>query len=349
MKILIVKTSSLGDIIHTFPALTDAATHFPAAQFDWVVEENFAEVVRWHQAVHEVIPVAIRRWRKKLGSSLFNGEIRNFYRKLRAQHYDIVIDAQGLLKSAWFITRFARGLRCGLNYASSWEGFAATALQRRVAVNPDGHAVTRMRQLFAQCLQYSLPVNALANYGFKKELLTTPIAHSNYVVFLHGTTWPTKHYPETYWRELAHLAQAAQLTVLLPWGNTQEQERAQRIAADLPAVHVLPKCDLTAMAGILYHARAIVGLDTGLGHLAAAMGLPVILLYGPTDPAKLGEFGLQQKHLSASFACSPCWQEKCQYSGESVVKPACFAELTPALIWKQLQGLMRAPDVTIHS
>ena len=101
MRVLLVKTSSLGDVIHTLPALTDAQRAIPGIQFDWVVEEGFAEIPAWHPAVAQVIPVAIRRWRKHPLQTLRSGEWRRFKARLRETHYDLVIDAQGLLKSAW--------------------------------------------------------------------------------------------------------------------------------------------------------------------------------------------------------------------------------------------------------
>ncbi|HIQ53746.1 MAG TPA: lipopolysaccharide heptosyltransferase I, partial [Pseudomonas pachastrellae] len=146
MRVLLIKTSSLGDVIHTLPALTDAARAIPGIRFDWVVEEGFAEIPSWHPAVDAVIPVAIRRWRKKPLQAVRSGEWGNFKRRLRETQYDLVIDAQGLLKSAW-LTRYARAEVVGLDKSSAREPLAARFYQRRLAVAWGQHAVERTRQL----------------------------------------------------------------------------------------------------------------------------------------------------------------------------------------------------------
>ena len=156
MRVLLIKTSSLGDVIHTLPALTDAMNALPGIQFDWVVEEGFAEIPTWHPAVANVIPVAIRRWRKNLWQTVKNGEWRRFKQRLRDTRYDLVIDAQGLLKSAW-LTRYVKAPVAGLDKTSAREPMAARFYDRPYAVARGQHAVERLRQLFAQALGYRVP------------------------------------------------------------------------------------------------------------------------------------------------------------------------------------------------
>lgn len=338
MRILLVKTSSMGDIIHSLPALTDASRAYPDISFDWVVEENFAEIPRWHSCVAKVIPVALRRWRKKPWQSIASGEIHHFIKRLRQENYTHVVDAQSLIKSA-LLTRLSRGERVGLNWHSAWEPLASLAYQKRIAVDPKLHAVTRMRALLAGALDYTLPT-AVADYGIAKERLPNSPYPQPYLVFLHATTWTTKHWPVEYWQQLLTITVREGFSVLLPWGNVKEQAQAQTIASENPQAIVLPKLDLTAMAGVIAKAKAVVTVDTGLGHLAAALNVPTISLYGPTDPLKTGTVGANQTHMAADFPCAPCLQSECTYQGKAEVFPACFATINPQRVWQQLATVL---------
>ncbi len=339
MRVLVIKTSSMGDIIHTLPALTDAGKAIPAIRFDWVVEENFAEIPHWHPLVDQVIPVAIRRWRKNLFSPQTRQEIKTFCETLRTTHYDLIIDAQGLFKSVW-ITWLAKGKVCGLDRQSAREPFTAFFYQQQCSAPWNLHAVTRLRHLFSQALNYSLP-EAMADYGINRAQLGGG-EPQDYLVFLHGTTWPTKHWPEEYWLQLANIAKQQGLRVLLPWGNVTEQERAERIAANCSGAEVLPRQDLVGIAKILARAKAIVSVDTGLGHLAAALDVPTVSLYGPTDPALTGAMGQSQVHLSAAFPCAPCFSRECTYAGatRAAVFPPCFSVLPPERVWEALASFL---------
>lgn len=310
MRVLIIKTSSLGDVIHTLPALTDAAHAIPGIRFDWVVEEGFAEIPSWHPAVDQVIPVAIRRWRKNLWQTIKSGEWKAFKQRVRERKYDLVIDAQGLVKSAW-LTRYVKAPVAGLDRYSAREGWASRFYDRRLSVATGQHAVERVRQLFAMALAYDLP-EGIGNYGLDLERLQLPPA-APYVVFLHGTTWATKHWPEAYWRELAERMGRRKLEVRLPWGNPAEKARAERIAQGLNNCQVLPKLNLAGVARVLAAAKACVAVDTGLGHLAAALDVPTISLFGPTNPGLTGAYGRTQIHQASDWPCAPCLQKKCTY------------------------------------
>ncbi|MCF5575439.1 lipopolysaccharide heptosyltransferase I, partial [Pseudomonas syringae] len=231
MRVLLIKTSSLGDVIHALPALTDAARALPGIRFDWVVEEGFAEIPAWHPAVDRVIPVAIRRWRKNLWQTFRSGEWRRFKDRLREQRYDLVIDAQGLFKSAW-LTRYIDAPVAGLDRDSAREPVASRFYDRALPVARGQHAVERLRQLFAQALGYPLPVG-MGDYGLKPLAALDGAPQAPFVLFLHGTTWDTKHWPEVYWRQLAELMAARGFQVQLPWGNPTEKARAERIAEGL--------------------------------------------------------------------------------------------------------------------
>lgn len=342
MRILIVKTSSLGDVIHTLPALTDAGKNISSLTIDWVVEENFAEIPAWHPLVNHVIPVAIRRWRKNIFSVKTWSQFYQFRRLLREKQYDLIIDAQGLLKSA-MVTRMARGVCCGLDRKSARGSWAACFYQKTFFVDQQQHAVTRMRQLFSQALGYVLP-NTVPDYGVDRNIFSPHQPSAKYLVFLHGTTWPTKHWPEAYWVALATLANQANFSVKLPWGNLLEQERAQRIAAQCPQVEVLPKLDLTSMATVLANATAIAAVDTGLGHLAAALDVPTVSIYGPTNPLLTGAMGQSQQHLAAQFPCAPCLNRECThfaYTSKQLSYPPCFTSISPESVWAMLKTFIK--------
>lgn len=298
MRVLLIKTSSLGDVIHTLPALTDAMRANPKIRFDWVVEEGFAEIPRWHPAVDQVIPVAIRRWRKNLLQTWRNGEWYAFKQRIHQQEYDLVIDAQGLLKSAW-LTRGFKAPVVGFNRKSAREPLASFFYDRKIAVAQGQHAVERTRQLFSQALGYSLPLG-MGAYSLHRERLATTEQHAPYVLFLHGTTWPSKHWPQAEWRALAQQLTAENIAVRIPWGNASEEARAHVIADGLSSVQVLPRLNLSGVAAQIAGAQACVAVDTGLGHLAAALDVPCVSLYGPTLPGRVGAYGQGQVHLCAS-------------------------------------------------
>jgi heptosyltransferase-1 len=320
MRVLIIKMSSMGDIIHTLPALTDALQAIPGIQFDWVVEEGFVEIPRWHKAVERVIPIALRRWRKKnFWQAIKSGEIKRFRAQLQSSRYDLIIDAQASIKSA-LVTYFAKGTRCGLDQYSVRERFANLAYEKKYSVSRQQHAIKHLRQLFATILGYDVP-NTIPDYGIDlNRLPILPIVlPERYLVFVPNTHWPSKQWPEANWIALIKLAGAGGFKILLPWGNPQEHELVQRLAATDPNVQVLPKLKLTEIASILSNATAAVCVDTGLSHLAAALNLPNITLYGPTDPALIGTLGKAQIHMQGS---------------------ASFHDLHPEQVWIKLESLL---------
>jgi heptosyltransferase-1 len=351
LRVLLIKTSSLGDVIHTLPALTDAARAIPGIQFDWVVEEGFAEIPLWHPAVAQVIPVALRRWRKNLWQTLRSGEWAAFKQRLQSTDYDLVIDAQGLLKSA-LLTRYAKAPVAGLDRQSAREPLASRFYDRPQAVAWGQHAVQRVRQLFAQALGYPLPAG-VGDYGLSRARLAGDAVAAPYVLFLHGTTWATKHWPEAYWRQLAERLNGQGQAVQLPWGNAEEQARAERLAQGLEHVTVLPKLNLAGVAKVVAGARACVAVDTGLGHLAAALDVPTLSLYGPTNPGFTGAYGRSQVHLASNFACAPCMKKTCAYQPTAAEQtqfdlsresPLCFTRLSPPYVANQLEALLLAPE-----
>jgi heptosyltransferase-1 len=343
MKVLLVKTSSLGDLIHSFPALNDAVTAIPGLSFDWVVEEAFTEVPSWSRHVDKVIPIALRRWRKSPWQTWRSGEWRAFVHNLQAREYDLVIDAQGLLKSA-LTARKALGVKAGLDQDSAREPFASFFYRRRLPVPKGAHAISRVRRLFALALGYSVPEGEPEDYGMQREKFPTPQISQPFVLFLHGTTWRSKHYPEAQWFALARLAVQSGVDVLIPWGNDTEHARADRIAASGNSVRILPKQSLTELAGLIANARGIIAVDTGLAHLASAFQTPQVVLFGPTQPELTGVLGANQKNLQAAGDCVPCMQHQCRHPESSNGEPVCFKELSPEQVWLQLTALMHSEN-----
>ena len=341
MKILVVKTSSLGDVIHSLPALTEAASKL-FLDIDWVVEKSFSEVPHWHTRVKKVIPVELRKWRKKPFSSTTRREWKAFKKQLLEEDYDIVIDAQGLMKSA-FLARQADAHKIyGPNYKSAWEPLASLFYNHTVSVDPALHAVTRMRHLFAEVFEYK-PQSTWLDYGIdRKKLKTTYKPRMNeYICLCHGTTWKTKEWPEAYWYDLANQIASEGLGVLIPFGNSEEEARAKRIAEKCPSAEVLPKMSLSSIAGILSEAKGVVAVDTGLGHLSAALGVPCVSMYGPTDPVSTGAVGKNQKHLAGKISCAPCLKEICHLKSDVQIWPACFEKLSPKNVFTELSGLIK--------
>lgn len=302
MRVLIVKTSSMGDVLHTLPALTDAMRAIPDIRFDWVVEEGFAQIPSWHEAVDRVIPVAIRRWRKAWFSAPIKAERKAFRDAIQAVKYDAIIDAQGLVKSAALVTRLAHGIKHGMDWSSAREPLASLFYNRRHHIAKQQHAVERTRELFAKSLGYTKP-ETQGDYAIAQHFVgsLTP-AEAPYCVFLHATTRDDKHWPEENWRELIRLLGERGLRIKLPWGAPHEEARAKRLAEGFDYVEVLPRLSLEKVAHVLAGAEFVVSVDTGLSHLTAALDRPNITLYGPTDPGLIGGYGKNQVACNADLA-----------------------------------------------
>lgn len=339
MKLLLVKLSSLGDVVHTFPALTDAASAVPGLELDWAVEEALAPVAALHPAVRRTIGVPLRRLRKRPFAAWRAGEAGAVRRALAAERYDLVIDAQGLMKSA-LVAACAHGPRHGFDRASAREPLAALLYRHRHHVPETEHMATRIRKLFAAALGYSLDGRP-ADTGLRPKVP----AGAPHLVFLHGTTWPTKTWTRDGWRALAARAGADGLRVLLFAHGETERARANAIADGQPAVTLLPPQSLATLAPLLQSAAGVVSVDTGLGHLAAAFGVPTLGLYGPTNPRLTGLFGARVRELPATRDCAPCEKARCRIAPDRREGPPCLADHGAEAVWQALAGLRACPAV----
>lgn len=321
-------------------ALTEAVSQAPDIRFDWLVEESLTDLPHLHPAVDTVIPVAFRRWRQQPLKFVRSAEYQNLKTTLGAVRYDAIIDAQGLLKSA-LLSRFAQGTRYGLDWLSAREPLASLVYDRWFSVAKDTHAVLALRTLFSSALGYVMPDTPPVLDVDRTRLPISPVKQP-YVVLLHGTQWPTKHWPENYWIELTQLISDAGLASWLPAHGEAESRRALIIAERGSNAEVLPPLGLAEVAGVLAAAHGVVGVDTGLSHLSAALGVPTVVLFGPTSPLLTGAVGRHHCNLAAVFECAPCLHRTCRYRRPSEVTPACFQSLSPTLVFNELSSLMSA-------
>jgi heptosyltransferase I len=281
--ILFIKTSSLGDVIHHMPALTDARKARGDASFSWLVEEAFAPLVQMHPGAGEVIPVASRRWRKSLYAPVTMAEIAESFRAIRARHYDDIVDSQGLLRTA-LIARIAHGRRHGYDASSIRESLASHFYDSRYRVDRNLHAIERNRILTGLALGYE--PQGTPDYGLDRARFAG--VASRYAVFLHGTARPEKQWPEAHW---IALGQALGEDLVLPWGSESERARGERIAARVTRARVAQRAPLDQVARLIAGAQYVVGVDTGLLHLAAALGVPLVAIFTGSKPNLTGPVG----------------------------------------------------------
>lgn len=291
MRILLVKTSSLGDVVHNLPVASDLARRFPDARMDWVVEEGFAELPRLHPRIGRILPVAVRRWRRALFSGGTWQEIGAFRRALKAETYDVVLDTQGLFKSG-LLTGQAElssgGRRCGYDRITVREPIAARFYDQSFAIQRQLHAVERNRQLAAAVFCYALDDFPL-DYGITAERLMAPwLPARDYAVLLTGTSRDDKLWPEADWQALGTALVATGMTCVLPAGTSTERERAGRLATSIGRAVVAPPMGLRDMASLLAGASLVVGVDTGIVHLGAALGRPTLALFCGSNPELTG-------------------------------------------------------------
>ncbi len=286
-NVLFIKTSSLGDVIHHMPAIAEARRRRPDARFAWVVEEAFAPLVGLHPAVDEVLPVASRRWRHAPLAASTWAEVSAFVRNLRSRVYDEVIDTQGLLRTA-VIARIARGRRHGYDWLSIRERLACPFYDVRHRVSRESHAIARNRALTGQTLGYA-PEGDI-DFGLDPRALPGPPA-APYGILLHATARRTKEWPEQRWIALGNRLAARGLELQLLWGDQTERLRGERLAAAIKGARIIDRQPLDAVARRIAGAQVVIGVDTGLLHLAAALAVPLIGIFIGSEPGLTGPMG----------------------------------------------------------
>lgn len=335
MRVLLVKTSSMGDVVHTFPAVTEALAARRDLEIDWLVEEGFADIARLHPGVREVITVAVRRWRRAVGDRATWAEISALKARLRDRRYDLVLDAQGLAKSA-ILSKLAGARIEGLDRASLREPLAAFFYARGHHVSRDLHAIERTRRLFGLVLGY-MPDLGRLDYGLRAAR-----KHQPSVMLLHGTSWASKRWPAADWGRLATLIADRGLTPTLTFASADEEAVAREIATLEPRVRVIPKSRLSEITAAIASARAVVGTDTGLTHLAAAYDRPTVAIFLSTAPGLTGPKGRAIDVLAPSLDCAPCRRPECPKVEKGEIAP-CVATVSPDRVIAALDRLLAAP------
>ena len=346
MKILVVRLSSLGDILHLFPAVSDLRRHFPDAEIHWLVEPAFSELAGWHSSIDKVIAAPLRSHKKiwwKIPALLYK-----LRQELESENYNIVLDAQGLLKSA-FLARLAGTDIYGFDAGSAREPLASWFYKKTAKVPKGLHVIEKNRQLVAKTLAADITLPADFGLGKFRHLqmqaevsgALKAIIDRPYLVLLHGTTWNSKYWPESSWEELIRLLSQQGTRCLLPWGNEDERFRALRLqAAGNGQAEVLPRMALAELASVLLHARAFVSVETGIGHLATILDVPGVMLHGPTDPDYSGILGKACKHITSGLYCSPCFLRNCPRIQTSREIPPCQQEIRPMQVYEQCMALI---------
>jgi heptosyltransferase I len=285
--VLFIKTSSLGDVIHHMPALTEVRRHHPNARISWVVEEAFAPLARLHAAVDAVIPVDSRRWRKGLHRPATWRALKDFVVALRARSYDEIVDSQGLVRTA-VIARLARGRRHGYEAQSAREPPASRFYDVRHRVDSRLHAIERNRILTALALGHT--PDRILDFGLDRAALA--LEGAPYAILLHATARQAKEWPEQSWVEAGQMLSGRGVELVLPWGTGQERDRSVRIAAALDNARVPDRGPIDSAARLIAGASFVIGVDTGLLHLAAALGVPLVGIFVGSEPGLTGPRGV---------------------------------------------------------
>ncbi len=280
-RILLVRLSSLGDVLHTFPAATDLRREFPDAVVDWAVEEDYAPLVRMHPGVTRAIPFALRRWRRAPLRARVWRELAAFRAALAEHRYDAILDTQGLLKSA-LVARLASGPVHGFGPRTAREPLAARCYSASYEFAASDHKIERYRMVAARALGYTPPPGI--DYGIVAPAAPAFAPRERYCVLLHATARAAKLWSEPAWLELVRALAARGLVCVLPWGSDDERARAERLAQGAPRAFVPPRLSIEAAAGLIGHAALVVGVDTGLMHLAAALKVPVVGVFCDSEP-----------------------------------------------------------------
>ena len=287
---LLIRVSSLGDVVQTFPALTDLARNSDTT-LAWVVEETYQPLAKLHPAIAHAFSFGLRRWRKEPVAVSSWREILVLRRALRVEPYGAIIDAQGLLKSL-AIAKMARGPIHGFGPKTVREPFVSRFYDYTYEFPPEQHRIWHYRGLMARVFGYELDYRTESiDYGLRAPAKPPAVGEVPYCVLLHSTARAEKLWPEARWIALGAQLCERDLACMLPWGNAEEEARARRLAQAIPGAQLMPRLSMEEAAGLLAHAQCVIGVDTGLMHLAVAYKVPVVGIYVATLPGHHGPLG----------------------------------------------------------
>jgi len=284
-SVLVVRPSSLGDIVYALAVVSDIRRAQPQLEIDWVAEPGFAPLIALSPDIRRIIPFGLRRWRRAPFTRGTWRDLSAFYSELSRTRYVAILDMQEQVKGG-LIARAARGTRHGFAWASAREPLATLLDDVHHRVSADLHFVVRCRQLAAAALGYA--IDSVPRWNLRVPSPGPGIPERPYVVVLHATSREDKLWPEGHWRAVLEQCSNAGLVTVLPWGSADEAMRSHRLAdgnanAVVPAFLSLPQ-----VATLLAHAELAIGVDTGFTHLAAALRTPTIALFTVTDPRRHG-------------------------------------------------------------
>ena len=337
MQILIVKTSSFGDIIHAVPALVDAHQNIPNCRVDWLIDDQFLHVINEHPLVNQAIPCHWRRFKGNLLAYRRSSEWLELKRQLRLKQYDAVVDLQGLLKSA-LLTKLCRPHAShGYDWHSCKESPASLLYRTRHKISRCQNAISRNRQLMASALNYQLPTS-VPQYNWQDQARHSTNAH---ILLFTNTSWSTKYWPKTHWIELGRQLVAMGFVPTLVWGSPSEQQFVQTLNHAIPGSHLLGKTSMGELQRLIASANGFVGVDTGLTHLATAMDCPGICLMGATDPNLTGPLGQFTRTTFSNLDCSPCKSRRCTHREFSPNISPCMQRIAPNQVIGQLIAMIQ--------
>ena len=324
-RILLVKLSSFGDVLHALPTLEALRVAFPAAHITWLVETAYAPLLSGHPALNEVW-VAPRLRPAEFLSGSNPGTLRRLVQQLRARPFDLVVDVQGLLKSAVWVALAQSPRKVGYDRTRELSYLALT--ERVSPFDPEAHAVKRYLNL-AHYLGAppTLPVFRLGlDAGVDISALLPDEAHRPLVVLHPGARWASKLWPPASWASLAEWFHGQGFQVAVT-GSAADRELAAGLVrqSQAPLLNLAGSTSLAQLAGILRRTRLAVTTDTGAMHLAAALGTKVAALFGPTAPWRTGPFGSGHQVVRLGLSCSPCFKRQCP-------DPRCLNDLSPAMV-----------------
>lgn len=323
LRILLVKLSSFGDLLHALPTLEALREAFPAGHITWLVEEAYAPLLAGHPALNEVWPVP----RVRLGGKVGRGELLNLLRllrRVRSTPFDMVIDLQGLLKSALWVALAKSPRKVGYDRTRELSYLALT--ERLSPYDPEAHAVWR----YLNVARHLGAPPALPRFrlGLVPAFPNSLISPNRPIVVLHpGARWPTKRWPAASWANLADWLSREKRCAVVITGSAGDRELAEEITGRMreQAWNLAGRTTLAELAGIMKKARLAVTADTGPMHLAAALGTKVVAIFGPTAPGRTGPFGEGHKVVRLDLSCSPCFQRRCP-------DPRCLTGLSPEAV-----------------